>query len=328
MDLTPAELGRAFATEVLDWPEVDISTDSRFTEPGDTVVTMTAPDDRFVALLVRDDAGGKVIVRVGAPELYGPHLVYTSRGGNYEWRLAPGSMLHDLPLGISQASAVRVARADVQVRSLDGDVIGPVEVILASEGNPALADGLGDAERIASGLVLYRDTEGEVIGAGGGTFAEGEPLALSPTPSEIRADGHVTQPELWSAVASVVRCVGSTGVEASGSINLDGEFSFTVESEPGAEPASGGFRPCVAEHLGSVEVAVAFQRTPPGHTESAFYNAVLECVENETGLEFPDVSEPAPERPTSAAIAAAPRVYDACFDDVVAVHPTRLFGSG
>lgn len=83
----------------------------------------------------------------------------------------------------------------------------------------------------------------------------------------------------------------------------------------------GVFGECHGRHVGAVATTWADQNAPSPGREIAFYNEVVNCVEEQTGEDYGEVEARSDTRATDAAIADAPGVYDACFDDVLNRYP-------
>ncbi len=83
----------------------------------------------------------------------------------------------------------------------------------------------------------------------------------------------------------------------------------------------GVFRECHGRHMGAVATAWVDQNPPSPGREIAFYNEVVDCVEEQTGEEYGNVASRSDTGATDAAIADAPDVYDLCFDEVLARYP-------
>lgn len=134
-------------------------------------------------------------------------------------------------------------------------------------------------------------------------------LIVSPTKQEILADGVVTQAEYRAAVDAVVGCMAAEGIDTSVRYDSSGIAAFDSHG-PGAADK---FDACFAQHLGSVAYAWANQNANP-ESEIAFYNDVVDCVEAQTGESYGDVEAVGDTRPTDAAIAAAPDLYETCLN--------------
>lgn len=139
-------------------------------------------------------------------------------------------------------------------------------------------------------------------------------MSASPTKQEMLADGVVTEVEYRAAVDEVVGCLDAQEIDTSVRYDSSGVAAFDSQGAGAAEK----FDACFAQHLGSVAYAWANQNASP-EGEFAFYNDVVNCVEGQTGQSFGDVEAVGDTRATDAAIAAAPDLYETCFNTTVSL---------
>ena len=143
------------------------------------------------------------------------------------------------------------------------------------------------------------------------------------TPAEILADGFVSDAEYLGALAAISSCVEATGAEMRVEFDRNKAACFHLSDPSGSVDLDTVMSSCIAKHLGRAEFVWADQVGPTAEEDAAFYDAVVSCVEEGLGVEFgtvrpknlgkgPDTSV------TDAAIAADPKLYDACFDRQVA----------
>ncbi len=203
--------------------------------------------------------------------------------------------------------------ASLHVRRADGslDLIDIEPEALRNEGRVPIEDDIP----VVSALVVFRDESGDVVGASGARFGLIDE-AETKTPSEILDDGVVTESEYSGAALAVLSCLEAEGVDAAVAFNEVGHATFTTAGED-----DGVFGECHGTNMGQVELAWADQNAPSPGREIAFYNEVVDCVEEQTGQDYGDVEARSDTRATDAAIADAPEMYDACFDEVLNRYP-------
>lgn len=127
--------------------------------------------------------------------------------------------------------------------------------------------------------------------------ADGEPI----TSEQILADGVVTEEEYRAGALAVVACLTEAGFDAEvdfdgsdpGSVNrLDGHASFSVDGGDGPEASTEAFNRCRELHLSdnvSLGWQVALGQLDLGELREET-TAVTECVEQETGQDFGELT--------------------------------------
>lgn len=165
-----------------------------------------------------------------------------------------------------------------------------------------------------------------------------DPLALPGDPynsisEDILSDGVVTEDELNFAATAVVACSielsEDPDFEASYQIEQDGSVSFTADTDE-----ADTFGNCYRVIFGGIEWAWADQNEPPRAESFYFYGSVVACAEQRTGGDFGEMTRDpmgfvstVGQRTINAALADAPKTYQACFDanlDQVAIYSQVL----
>lgn len=297
----PIDVASAFATEVLGWADASFSI-----EPGS--------DPEGTAWVVIDQEGSDLLVVETVP--IGEGRTALSQVGSGIWLVVDGLGTDD-GRWIAFSRPEGAVEASLHVRRADGslDLIAIEPDVLRNEGRVPIEDD----NQVVTALVVYRDASGEAIGASGARFGLIDE-AETKTPREILDDGVVTVSEYYGAALAVLACLEAEGVDAGVAFN---EVGATFTTGGGDE---GVFGECQGRNMGQVELAWADQTGPSPEREIAFYNEVVDCVERETGEEYGEIEARSDTRATDAAIADAPGVYDACFDEVLVRYPG--FGSG
>lgn len=293
----PIDVARAFATEVLGWADASFSM-----EPGS--------DPEGAAWVVINQAEHDVLV-VETVQI-GEGRTALSQVGSGIWMVIDG-LDPDDGRWIAFSRPEDAVEASLHVRRADGslDLIDIGTEVLRNEGRVPIEDD----NQAVSALVVYRDESGEVIGASGTHFGLIDEAEMK-TPSEILDEGVVTESEYYGAALAVLSCLEAEGVDAGLVFNARGFASFTTGGEDEVV-----FEQCHGRHMGAVATAWADQNAPSREREIAFYNEVVDCVEDQTGEEYGEVEARSDTRATDAAIADAPDVYDACFDEVLTRYP-------
>lgn len=298
----PIDVADAFATEVLGWADAAIAVEPGSDAGGPVWVDIRQGDSQVLAVLtVPTSEGRRVLNQVGSSR--GLSLVVDGVGTE------TGQSLAIFPIEGAVEARLHVRLAGDRRLTID---VGRDQL---RDGRVAIEDGA----QIASALIVYRNGAGEVIGASGGHFEISEETQAL-TPREILDDGVVTESEYSGAALAVLACLEAEGVDAGLEFDARGSASFTTRGE-----TEEIFEQCHGRHMGAVATAWADQNAPSPGREIAFYNEVVSCVEEQTGEDYGEVEARSDTRATDAAIADAPGVYDACFEEVLARYPG--FGS-
>ena len=307
---SPVDLAAAFAGEVLGWVDATTTAFGQADPTGPIWVRIEAPGrPNLEVLTAPTPSGGRVVIQVGSPLSIGADDPDDPEAWWIALQYVDGATSADAsirPVGREQTVMVDV---------------GPAEI---KAGRFELLDAV-DIRSIGSLLVRYRDAAGNVIAASGGHFATEELPEEETSPQAILSDGVVTEAEYFVAAQAVVGCLRARGVEASFNLDNTWDASFITPDNGGNVEAI--FNSCHAEHMGGVELVWADQNAPAPEREIAFYNAVVDCVEAQTGEDYGDMGAVADTKATNAALAAAPDLYTACFDQVIEDYPDLRSGS-
>lgn len=303
------DLAAAFAGEVLGWMDPTATVFGQADPAGPIWVQIEAAGrSNLDVLTAPTPSGGRVLIQVGSPPTIGADDPDDPEAWSVALRYEDGATSADVsvrPTGSEQTAMVEV---------------GPVEM---KAGRLELFDAV-KIRPIGSLLVRYRNAAGDVITASGGHFATEELPEDETSPQAILSDGIVTETEYLAAAQAVVSCLRAQGVEASFSLDNMRYAAFSTSDAGGdSKPI---FNNCYAENMGGIELVWADQNAPTSATEIAFYNAVVDCVEAQTGEDYGDVGAVADTGATDAAIAAAPDLYMACFDRAIEDHPDLRSG--
>lgn len=138
-----------------------------------------------------------------------------------------------------------------------------------------------------------------VLGGGSDLFSAEDDETV--TSGQILEDGVVTEEEYRAGALAVVECLREAGFDAEvdfdgsdpGSVNrLDGHASFSVDGGDGPEASTEAFNRCSELHLSdnvSLGWQVALGQLDLGQLREET-TAVTECVEQETGQDFGELS--------------------------------------
>ncbi len=294
----PIDVASAFATEVLGWADPSFSI-----EPGS--------DPEGTAWVVIDQDGSDLLVVETVP--IGEGRTALSQIGSDIWMVIDG-LDSDDGRWIAFSRSEDALEASLRVRRADGslDLIDIEPEMLRNEGRVPIEE---DHE-IVTALVVYRDGSGDVIGASGARFGLIDEAETTTPPDEILDDGVVTESEYYGAALAVLSCLEAEGVDAGLAFDARGFASFTTGGEDEVV-----FEQCHGRHMGAVATARADQNAQSREREIAFYNEVVDCVEEQTGEDYGEVERRSDTRATDAAIEDAPGVYDACFEEVLNRYP-------
>lgn len=294
----PVDVARVFAAEVLGWEDASMTLEPGSDADGPVWVDIRRGSSQVLAVLtVPIGEDRRVLNQVGSSQ----GLSVVVDGGDTETRQS----LAIFPIEGAVEARLHVRLAGDRQLTID---VGRDQL---REGRVAIEDGT----QVVSALIVYRNEAGEVIGASGGHFEIFENTQAL-TPREILDDGVVTESEYHGAALDVLTCLEAEGVDAGLAFDASGFASFTTRGE-----IEEIFEQCHGRHMGAVATAWADQNAPSREREIAFYNEVVDCVEEQVGQDYGEVEARSDTRATDAAIADAPEVYEACFDEVLNRYP-------
>jgi len=299
------DLAAAFASEVLGWTHATLTVEPGIDSAGTVWVRIQEPERTGLSVATTPvPGGGRAITQVGSPPLI--------------------EIAAPAESGVSIRPSEGAVTGDISVRLLGSTKTLGYRLNATDFGGRFTTPDINDALQIATVLIRYRDANGAVISAAGGQYASEPPLSAAPTQDEILADGVVTRTEFQAAAQAVVDCLNQMGYTASIGLGVGGGASFNVMG--GEDTADQAFSSCHGEHMGRIELIWADQNAPSPEREMAFYNAVVDCVEAQTGESYGDVGAVGSTKATDAALDAAPDIYMACFDDMIDWYPDGSSG--
>ncbi len=165
--LTPVDLGAAFASEVLGWDNVSVTSDPGVELSGPVWVTINHQDTSselaglFVLTVPVD--GGRVAIQIGNGEL---SVTSEDTEGSGTVQIRPARV----PLAVTLEALVRIEDSDELVH-LEADAADLIELGVST----------ADASTVQTVLILYRDGDGQVIDAVGGHFTRSDTSDTSET---------------------------------------------------------------------------------------------------------------------------------------------------
>ncbi len=155
-DLAPVDLGAAFASEILGWDDVSVTSDPDADLTGPVWVTIdhsdTSSELASLDVLTVPVDGGRVAIQIGNGGL---SVTSEDTEGPGTVQITPARV----PMAVTLEVLVRMEASDELIH-LEADAFDLIELGVST----------ADADTVQTVLVLYRDGEGQVIAAVGGHF--------------------------------------------------------------------------------------------------------------------------------------------------------------